>query len=498
MVLKEDRGNAMPIKQLSLFPQTITPTPANTSKTLPWIQVVPGVPYFTTDTGESWTPIGQNDAITWPELAGMFRRKDLAAAERYLRMLQQHGVTCLRLMLEYCQGEHRYFEKPAGRFVPAMVQLWDDVFALCEKTGMRVLLTPYDTFWMWIRWGKHPYNKRNSGPCSKRKQWLLCTATRALIKERLAFATRRWGGSGALFAWDIWNEIHPAHANESVEPFNAFIEDVSSFLRQVELEIHGRTHPQTVSLFGPVLHANIEVADCIFRHPALDFASIHFYESNTIDNPNNTIDAAISTGCLTRQCLEHTDKTRPFFDSEHGPIHAFKDKGRTLPEPFDDEYFRHMQWAHFASGGAGGGMRWPNRHPHSLTAGMRRAQQGLARFLPHIHWQQFRRKNLNEEITLSNNAFAGFCCADSTQAVLWLLRKNALDKLGMADKTATPQQVEVAIPGLSAGKYKVTVWNTEAGVATAQFSVEHHSDKPFILLGNNVVTDVAFAIQKEL
>ena len=29
-----------------------------------------------------------------------------------------------------------------------------------------------------------------------------------------------------------------------------------------------------------------------------------------------------------------------------------------------------MSWAHLASGGAGGGMRWPNRHPHVLTSGM--------------------------------------------------------------------------------------------------------------------------------
>jgi hypothetical protein len=36
--------------------------------TQPWIEVAPGAPYFQTDRGESWTPIGQNDAVTWPEL----------------------------------------------------------------------------------------------------------------------------------------------------------------------------------------------------------------------------------------------------------------------------------------------------------------------------------------------------------------------------------------------------------------------------------------------
>ena len=115
-------------------------------------------------------------------------------------------------MLEYCHGENRYLEKPPGRFVPNMVQMWDDIFALCEKYGLRILLTPYDTFWMWIRWAKHPYNSANGGIVADRKDWLLSPEMRDAIKARLEFATARWGGSGALFAWDIWNEINPAHA----------------------------------------------------------------------------------------------------------------------------------------------------------------------------------------------------------------------------------------------------------------------------------------------
>src|ERR1051325_2473032 len=113
-----------------------------------WIQVTPRAPYFQTESGKTWTPIGQNDAISWVDLNGLFRRRDLAGAESYIRMLSQHGVTCLRLMLEYCQREHRYLEQPAGTFKPAMVQLWDDLFRLCERNNVRILLTPFDTFWM--------------------------------------------------------------------------------------------------------------------------------------------------------------------------------------------------------------------------------------------------------------------------------------------------------------------------------------------------------------
>ena len=87
-------------------------------------------------------------------------------------------------------------------------------------------------------------------------------------------------------------------------------------------------------------------------------------------------------GAIVRESLAEIRDTRPFLDTEHGPIHSFKDRHATLPDAFDNEYFRHIQWAHLASGGAGGGMRWPNRRPHVLTPGMREAQAGLSRFLP--------------------------------------------------------------------------------------------------------------------
>ncbi|HEX8430250.1 MAG TPA: hypothetical protein VF625_03145, partial [Longimicrobium sp.] len=64
------------------------PTESSAPATLPWIRVAAGAPYFETEDGEPWAPIGQNDAVTWPELAGLFRRRDLAGVEGHLRWLQ--------------------------------------------------------------------------------------------------------------------------------------------------------------------------------------------------------------------------------------------------------------------------------------------------------------------------------------------------------------------------------------------------------------------------
>lgn len=457
---------------------------------LPWIQINRNSPYFSTEEGETWTPIGQNDAITWPEFAGLYGRRDVASAERYLKMLAEHGVTCLRLMLEYSQGTRHNFEKPVGCYRPRMIQLWDDMFALCERYGVRILLTPFDTFWLWIKWKRHPYNVKNGGPCPDRNQMLLSRETREAIKARFAFCIERWSGSGALFAWDLWNEIHPSYAQDSAECFNDFVEELSDFVRRRELEIYGRAHPQTVSVFGPHMVLDKHIPEAIFRHPSLDFASTHFYEEGTIDFPTNTVDAALATARLMRDALAELHDNRPFLDSEHGPIHTFKDHKITLPEPFDDEYFRHMQWAHLCAGGAGGGMRWPNRKPHSLTPGMRVAQRGLARFLPLIDWPKFQRRNWNDEVRVSAPELKAVSCGDRDQALLWLLRTDRIGSDGMLRRDVDPVRARIDLPGLAPGTYRVSSWNTAEGELVSDVITQNSFFTP------PIVTDMAFAIRR--
>lgn len=462
---------------------------------LPWIKRADGTPYFITEDGTSWAPVGQNDAINWPELNNLFKRKNLKQVEEHLLWLKDHGVTVLRLMLEYSQNNYRYIERPVGKFQPNMVQLWDDLFSLCERLEMRILLTPVDTFWMWIRWKHHPFNKKNGGPCAKRGEWLICRDTIEAFKNRLSFAVQRWGGSGALFAWDLWNEIHPAHCGGQTEYVTPFITELSRHVRSLERELYGRSHLQTVSIFGPQLNTNPEMADAIFRHPELDFANSHFYDAATINNPKDTVGPAIVTGKLVREALEHIRDNRPFFDSEHGPIHSFKDRKRTLPEPFDDEYFRHIQWAHLASGGAGGGMRWPNRNPHVLTAGMRREQLHLSRFLKLIDWNNFKRKNLNLEVKVSTPSFSPFCCGDKDQAVLYLLRNDSIKKKQL-NPGAPPVDVKVILPELSKGSYRVTEFDTGTGTIRSRQKIDPLPNGNLLIKFPSVITDLAVAVQR--
>jgi hypothetical protein len=459
---------------------------------LPWITVAPAAPYFLTESGQSWTPIGQNDAITWPDLAGLFQRRNLAAVEGHLAWLAAHGVTCLRVMLEYCQAEHRYLERPVGRFQPHMVRLWDDLFTLCAKYGLRLLLTPFDTYWMGRRWRHHPYQQAQGGPGTTRAQWLRCSQMRAAIKNRLSFATERWGGTGVLFAWDLWNELPPAKSDQHAAGLAEFIQDVSQHLRTVETRCFGRAHLQTVSVFGPTLSAHPSLGDLVFRHPDLDFATSHFYDAATISRPQNALAPALHTAELVRQILGQLPANRPFFDSEHGPLDTFK-RGRQLPEAFDDEYFRCMQWAHLAAGGVGGGLRWPYRHPHVLTHGMRAAQRSLAGFVELLNWAQFQRHNLTMQVRLSTTAVRCVACGDAHQAIVWLVRPEVLTTRSGKYQPQATLAVQLGLPGLQPGSYNVYSWDTRTGQVRNQLLVQSKEQQMSVLVELFDV-DVALAV----
>ena len=188
---------------------------------------------------------------------------------------------------------------------------------------------------------------------------------------------------------------------------------------------------------------------------------------------------------------------RPFFDSEHGPIHTFKDRKITLPAAFDDEYFRHLQWAHVASGGAGGGMRWPNRRPHVLTPGMRRAQHALSGFLPLIEWTRFRRRCLNDAIAVRGADLACFGCGGDDQAVLWILRRDTLGPDGTMRRDVAPVRPELRVPGLAEGRYGIVAWDTTEGRPVWNGLVETSRSSSLVLQTPPITADLALAIRRQ-
>ena len=170
-----------------------------------------------------------------------------------------------------------------------------------------------------------------------------------------------------------------------------------------------------------------------------------------------------------RHALAEIRDGRPFTDSETGPIHTFKDLGITLPEVFDLAYFRHMAWAHLASGGAGGGMRWPNRHPHTLTPGMRHAQGVMADFARLIDWPNFAvAERLATSCRCEGDDLLAYACADDRQAVAWAIRGgDDLDPHGHLAVPSAPHRAALILPPMAPGPYRVPPWRPTTGTSWA-------------------------------
>ncbi len=460
--------------------------------TLSPIRVAPGGRYFETFDGEPFLFIGPNDAIAWPGLAGLYRRRDMDAVDAYLAGLAQSGVTILRLMLEYAHHEGRYFERPAGRFNPFLVRLWDDLFARCEQFGLRVLLAPWDNFWMALRWHRHPYNAANGGPAYWPSSFFTDEAVIEATQRRLRFVVERWGGCPAFAAWDLFNEIHP-HWGGSPAQQAEVVTRLSKTVREAEDKLWGLTRPQTVSIFGP--EPTVEYEELIFRHPSLDFATTHIYHG-AIDYPEDTVAPAVTMANWVRHALARVPPGRPFMDTEHGPIHLFNNHKKMLPEDFDDEYERHLMWAHLASGGAGSGMRWPARRPHLLTAGMTRALGSLAGFTKTLDWRHFTPRNAVADIEIDAPNVLPFACRDKRQAVIYLLR----DKPDSGHQGRLPEReplcgLSLTLRGLAAGSYCVQPWDTRRGHPLACIHEEAAGDGVLRVALPPLEKDMALAVQ---
>ena len=105
-------------------------------------------------------------------------------------------------------------------------------------------------------------------------------------------------------------------------------------------------------------------------------------------------------------------------------------------------------------------MRWPNRKPHVLTAGMRDAQAALSRFLPLVDWTRFHRRPVALDLP---EGLAGVACSDGAQAVAWIVRTDAFDVRGMVTAPA-PRYFDLVIPGLDAPA-RATLFDTSRGEA---------------------------------
>lgn len=147
------------------------------------------------------------------------------------------------------------------------------------------------------------------------------------------------------------------------------------------------------------------------------------------------------------------------------------------------------------TGGTGGRLRWPNRHPHRLANWIWSIQSSLAGFLPLIGWSRVRRRNLNEEIGIGVPSVTS--PADSQSS----------GRLVPPDGCAGPERAgasgrspgvagRLSLPDLQTGRYAVTAWDTEAGLLRGSDIVIANACAGMQVVLSPLIRDVALAIRR--
>jgi len=382
-----------------------------------YAKVMPEGRYFVHADGKPLIPIGYNHNPDWAkfeEANPLGNHYEPELPDQYMAHLQKSGVNVIRLMIETPPSGN--LEEPIGTFSPEHVRWIDTIFLAARKHGIKLIVTPWDTFWMNRRWETTPYNPENGGLVHKRIDFITSPEVRAQQKKRLKFLIDRWGNTGTIFSWELLNEADlwwGANAQQLTE----WVDDMTVFVRTYEQQKWGRNHMLSVSFAEPMPKG--DMAHLAFTSPRLDYLTTHLYIGAS-KAPTESVGPALAINQGVSYAVGQVNDNAPYMDTENGPIDKW------IADPvLDAEVFHNVTWAHLASGGAGSGFRWPYRHPHHLTEGMLLHLKHLSTFVAGVDWTALSGDREGFGMTFENTANA-FGIATGKSVLAWCLGRTPL------------------------------------------------------------------------
>lgn len=379
--------------------------------------------YFDRQT-KYFLPIGYNHNPDWPKLMDSnpsvpkggikeARRYDPGVTRRWFHHLAENGVNLVRLMVETPPNGN--LENPVGTFQPEAMRWLDNVVSAARSAGVLLMVTPYDTFWMNLRWETTTYSPFRGGPVEKKIDWYLKPELRQAQKRRMRWLIDRYGNLDTIFAWELMNEAD-LWWGASPTQLHHWADEMVAYVRDYERSKWGRNHLITVSTAEAM--PKHELADFAFRRNDLDFATTHLYIGAS-KAPTDALSVIRTEEQGVRHALSQIRDGRPYLDSENGPIDKWIADTR-----LDDEVHHAQSWAHLASGGAGSSFRWPYRNPHHLTPGMLETLKGLRTFADAIDWEDLNGEAVASPWKLPKDV-AGTSFATSKAMIAFAARKDA-------------------------------------------------------------------------
>ncbi|MCW1306126.1 MAG: hypothetical protein QXI16_00355 [Sulfolobaceae archaeon] len=459
-----------------------------------FIKICPSGFYFELN-GKVFIPIGFNYGVDWPDFSNLWtgdvgglKWGDPESVESTFKEWHMYGVNTLRIFMEDASDPSgsALFEDPLGNVNESLVKVWNYIFEYAKKYDIYLIIEPFDPFWMSRNWAESPFNIKNGGPIDSLAQFLESPKTIEDTEFRFKFFIDHWGNTSHILAWEINNEIDLWYGSNNTDAISKYIKTISDFIKNYEDSKFGQHHLITVSTATPVLFNNL--GKTIYKNKHLDFVTTHLYLP-AVSNPTNTINPAIEVSQAVIENLENMNYSKPYIDSEDGPIN-----GWSLPMTENEEYHHNMLWAEFASGACGPGLKWPYLSPVNITG--LDTYKAISNFInsPGIDWLYFKAFPESHNITISGTAknyVIPFSCGDNNARILWILKNSTRDL-----KNIDFSKVDLIVSNLENGTYDVELWNTHDGTLLKVIKLLSQKNKIELNLNMDNLNDIALKIYK--
>jgi len=405
--------------------------------------ISPNGKYVVFDDGTPFIPIGFNrynlfDASKHPN------GWDTAS---YLRNAAYHGVNTLRIWLESEGARGKWLETAPGVYNEKQAKRIDDIFDLCEKFGIYLIVSPWDTW----RIKHHPQQGAlyiSDGPLSASGEYITHPYALKMVKKKWKYVIDRWGDRKNLLAWDLINEIDVFSMEPDIQ--KKWIEEVGFYIKHVDKHRHLTT-----------LSISQQVKDfSIFNSPYIDIVQPHFYAGNP--------EKGVGDMPSMLQWLLYTRRGgfmqfgKPVLYGELGLGH-----GGHHPK-----WTRNVMWTSIALGSAGTSMRWTDqgtwgevsKEEYLYTAGLRR-------FIDLVNWKDFQTSHrATYEIQTSAKDTRLYASIDANQAVIWI------NGIAQDDRLYEP---EISIQPLDPGNYFIYIIDADTGEIIERTSA-HKTSRPLV------------------
>lgn len=284
--------------------------------------------------------------------------------------------------------------------------------------------------------GQTIFNVSQGGPCNRPQDILTHPESIELMKARIRKVVDLWGNSPAILGWDLMNELDMVP--NSQEEQAAWVKEIGGYISWYELQKFGRHHLRTVSSYKPEPQA-----DFFYNSSALDFASTHMYHGSVID-PKETIRGAIDAGVSVRRIIQRLSDSRPYLDTENGPILHLVDPTTSAP-PLERvaEAYNNLAWAEIAAGASGPGFLVSRR---LVSAGAFEAMPAFASL-----WLM--RAGPVRPLEMEVSGAVGFGSHRGEVAIFWVIKEG---KQRLSEKS-----VELSVSGLENDEYKI-IWHSDS------------------------------------